>query len=92
MDRPGLLLWRLTFRAIRAAGIPAGEGEILEALDELKLGRVADQARGRLRSGRWVLEQHDALAERWRRALDLDTQIPTERASRTGGTGTPSVF
>ena len=72
----GLLLWRLAFREVRSKGITAGEGEILEALDELRVALVADQSRGPIRSGRWQLEEHGRLAEKLYRKLDLEAEAP----------------
>ena len=72
----GLLLWRLAFRTIHQARIEAGEGELLEAMDELKVALVADQSRGRVRSGQWILEQRGPLADRLVSALHLDARVP----------------
>ncbi len=72
----GLLLWRLTFAKVREAKIGESEGEVLEALEELRLTLVADQKRGKVRSGRWVVEQHDELAEHLYQKLGLDAEIP----------------
>ena len=72
----GLLLWRLTFAKVREAKIGESEGEVLEALEELRLTLVADQRRGKVRSGRWVVEQHDELAERLYQKLGLEAEVP----------------
>ena len=75
----GLMLWRLAFQRIRQAGIGASEGEILEALDELKVALVAEGKGGKLRAGRWVLEEHGPLAERLFRTMKLEEFVPTSR-------------
>jgi transposase len=72
----GLMLWRMAFQKIRQAGVKAKDGEIFEALDELKIALVGETQGGRLKAGRWVLEDHSPLAERLYRALELEKLVP----------------
>ena len=72
----GMLLWRLTWMRIRKVGISAGEGEVLEALDELDLVLEGRQRRGELRGGKWKLTEHGALAEELYQKLDLGKEVP----------------
>jgi hypothetical protein len=73
----GMLLWRLTWKRIREAGVRAPEGEVLEALDELDLVLMGRQKRGELRGGEWKLSDHGALAGELFEKLKLGGEIPT---------------
>ena len=72
----GLLLWRLTWKRIREAGIPDGESEVLEALDELDLVLMSHAQRGELKGGEWKVSDHGPLAERLFRQLGLEKEVP----------------
>jgi transposase len=72
----GMMLWRLTWRRIREAGIQAQEGEVLEALDELDLILTSRQTRGELKGGEWQMADHGPLAEELLRKLELEKEIP----------------
>ena len=72
----GMLLWRLTWKRIREAGIHAPEGEVLEALDELDLVLMGRQKRGELKGGEWKLSEHGALAGELLEKLKLGGEIP----------------
>jgi transposase len=72
----GLMLWRLTWKRIRAAGITAEEREVDEALDELDLVLESHQRRGELKGGSWVIAEHGPLAEHLFETLELAKEIP----------------
>lgn len=72
----GLLLWQLTWKRIREAGITAVTHEVEEALDELDLVLESRQQRGELRGGRWTIADHGPLAERLFEKLELAKEIP----------------
>ena len=72
----GMLLWRLTWKRIREAGIHAPEGEVLEALDELDLVLMGRQKRGELKGGEWKLSDHGVLAGELFEKLKLGGEIP----------------
>lgn len=72
----GLMLWRLTWKRIREAGITAEEHEVDEALDELDLVLESRQQRGELKGGSWAIAEHGPLAERLLETLELAKEIP----------------
>ena len=72
----GLLLWRLAFTEIRRQGVKEREGEILDALEELRLVLQAQGRGGKLRGGTWALEQHDSLAQELLETLNLKALVP----------------
>lgn len=72
----GMMLWRLTWKWIRAEGIMAEEREVLEALDELDLVLMSHARRGELRGGEWKVAEHGTLAEELLRKLELEKEIP----------------
>ena len=72
----GLLLWRLAFTEMRRHGVKESEGEILDALEELRLVLQAQGRGGKLRGGKWALEQHDPLAHELLETLDLKALVP----------------
>jgi transposase len=72
----GLMLWQLTWKKIRAAGITAPTHEVEEALDELDLVLESHQRRGELKGGRWTIAEHGPLADRLFSALGLAEEIP----------------
>lgn len=72
----GLMLWRLAFRKIRQAGVKAKDGEIYDALDELRVALVGQSQGGKLRGGRWVLEEGSPLAERLYKSLEMERWVP----------------
>ena len=72
----GLMLWRLAFRKLRQAGVKAKDGEIYDALDELKVALVGQSHGGKLRGGRWVLEERSPLAERLYNLLEMENWMP----------------
>jgi transposase len=59
----GLMLCGRTFRKLRQAGVKAKNGEIHDALDELKVALVRQRQGGKLRGGHGVLEERGPLAE-----------------------------
>ena len=73
----GMMLWRLTWKWIRAEGIMDDERDVLDALDELDLVLVSHARRGELRGGEWRVGEHGALAEELLRKLGLEEEIPT---------------
>jgi hypothetical protein len=73
----GMMLWRLTWKWIRAEGVMEEERDILEALDELDLVLMSHAQRGELRGGEWKVAEHGALAEDLLKKLGLEAEIPT---------------
>jgi transposase len=72
----GLMLWRLTWKRIREAGITDQERDVDEALDELDLVLESRQTRGELKGGNWVIAEHGPLAQRLFEKLELTKEIP----------------
>ncbi len=72
----GLLLWRLAFREMRRKGVKESEGEILDALGELRLVLQGQGRGGKIRGGKWVLEQHEPLAHELLETLELKAMAP----------------
>ena len=72
----GLMLWRLTWKKIREAGITDQERDVDEALDELDLVLESHQQRGELKGGNWVIAEHGPLADRLFEKLELAKEIP----------------
>ena len=72
----GMLLWRLTWKRIREAGIREEEREVLEALEELDLVLMSRARRGSLHGGEWKVAEHGPLAEKLVQKLELGREIP----------------
>ena len=72
----GMLLWRLTWKRIREAGIPEEEREVLEALEELDLVLMSRARRGALHGGEWKIAEHGPLAEKLLQKLELEKEVP----------------
>ena len=72
----GMLLWRLTWKRIREAGIQEEEREVLEALEELDLVLMSRARRGTLHGGEWKIAEHGPLAERLLEKLELGKEVP----------------
>ena len=89
----GMMLWRLTWKWIRAEGILDEEREVLEALDELDLVLMSHARRGELRGGEWKIAEHGKLADELLQKLGLEEEIPGHEghATRTGGTSLATV-
>ena len=71
----GMMLWRLTWKWIRAEGIMEEERDVLEALDELDLVLMSHARRGELRGGEWKIAEHGALAEELLKKLQLEEEV-----------------
>ena len=85
----GMMLWRLTWKWIRAEGILDEEREVLEALDELDLVLMSHARRGELRGGEWRIAEHGPLAEELLRKLQLEEEIPGHKGHATSTGATP---